>query len=290
MNYFDLHCDTAYECFKTGQRFYVNSLALSGIKGEVFERWCQTFAFFIKDDCPAPFSLYYKMYLVFLEKLKERPKNLTPVFSIEGGGVIERNIERLSKLKSDGCLFFSLAWNGETALAGGVNSTKGLTDLGTAAIKELNRLKIGLDLSHLNEASFWPALNIADFPLATHSNCYALCKHKRNLSDDALKEIKNKGGVIGICFYPEFLPHGVSVFEGVYKNICHLLSLDPDFENHIAIGSDFDGAKMDKTLDSVDKIPLLYDFLKRRGLSDELLDKIFYLNAQKYVENLTYKL
>lgn len=290
MNFFDLHCDTAYECFKTGQGFYVNSLALSGIKGEVFERWCQTFAFFIKDNCPAPFTLYRKMYLAFLEKLKEKPKNLKPLFSIEGGAVIEKDIQRLSALKSDGCLFFSLAWNGETALAGGVNSTKSLTDLGTAAIKEINRLKIGLDLSHLNEASFWSALNLADFPLATHSNCYALCKHKRNLTDDALKEIKCRGGIIGLCFYPEFLPREISVFEGIYRNIYHLLSLDGDFENHIAIGSDFDGAKMDKSLDSIDKIPDLYRFLKGRGLNDRLLFKIFYNNAQNYVENLTYKL
>ena len=282
MNFFDLHCDTPFECYKQNEGFYVNSLAVSGKAGEKFENWKQTFAVWIKDDIEYPFNTYKKILNSFKEKLKAAPKNLTPYFAVEGGAVIESDIDKLYELKRDGIKLLTLTWNGENTIAGGTDSDKGLTDFGKKTIEEMNNLKIGCDLSHLNTKSFYKAIEVADSPFASHSNCYSVCPHKRNLTDDKLKLIAQKGGIIGLTFYPLFL--GKNIYEKIYKNIFHLL--DAGLENNIAIGSDFDGAVMDKKLDNISKIPSLYSFLKQKGLDSLLLDKIFFKNADNFIAKI----
>ncbi len=280
MDYFDLHCDTPYECYFKNKDFYENDLSVSGKKGELFDNWKQVFAVWIRDDLEKPFEAYQKILNSFKEKLKKSPTNLTPYFAVEGGAVIEKNLSRIELLKNDGIRFLTLTWNGENNIAGGVKSDKALTDFGKEAIKELNRLKIGCDLSHLNKKSFYKAVEIADYPLATHSNCRAVLDAERNLTDEQIKLIAQKRGIIGLCLYPEFL--GKDVFNAIYKNIYHLLELG--FENNIAIGSDFDGAKMDTALNDISKIPSLYKCLEQKGIEKPILNKIFYKNAENYLE------
>lgn len=146
----------------------------------------------------------------------------------------------------------------------------------------MNRLKICADLSHLNEKSFYGAIELSDFPLATHSNCKSVYDNPRNLTDNQIKLIAQKGGIIGLCLYPAFL--GDHPFSGIWRNISHLL--DMGLENHISIGSDFDGAEMHEDLNSLDKIPSLYDFLGQKGLKKPLIDKIFFENAYNYIAKL----
>ncbi len=282
MDYFDLHCDTAYECYSKKQEFYVNQLAVSGESGRCFKRWAQTFAVWIRDDEPEPWGLYCDIMADFRAKIETRPPNLTPVFSVEGGSLLEDDADRIYALKNDGVKFLSLTWNGENRLAGGTATEKGLTDFGKRVIDKMNSLSIACDLSHLNDKSFYEVMARARFPLATHSNCRALCNNPRNLTDNQIKLLAEKGGVIGLCFYPEFL--GKDPFCGIYENIFHLCEMG--FENSIAIGSDFDGGEMDKSLDRVEKVPDLYSYLKCRGLKDSLLYKIFYKNAENYIAKL----
>ena len=90
---------------------------------------------------------------------------------------------------------------------------------------------------------------------------------------------------MGICFYPEFL--GGDTFESIYENIFYLC--DKGYEDNIAIGSDFDGAKMDKRLDDVSKVGAIYTFLEKKGLKRTLLDKIFYINANNFIAKLDKK-
>lgn len=277
-----MHCDTAYECFTKNELFYVNRLAVSGEQGLSFENWYQTFAVWINERTENPYLLYKNILKNFKEKLKEMPDNLTPLFAVEGGSVLENDAERLFELKKDGIRFLTLTWNGENAIAGGVKSKKGLTDFGRKTINLLNHLKIGCDLSHLNQKSFYSALETADFPLATHSNCKDICNHERNLTTDQIRTLCDKGGVIGLCFYPEFL--GKNVFEGLYRNI--FLLCDMGYENNVAIGSDFDGGVMDNSLKNLCQVPTLYDYLASRGLKSNLLNKIFSKNAHKFIAKL----
>ena len=106
--------------------------------------------------------------------------------------------------------------------------------------------------------------------------------NKRNLTDRQLKLIAEKGGIVGLNFFSAFL--GGDTFEKIYENIYHLLEMG--LENHIAIGSDFDGADMDSRLRSTADIPELYFKLSEKGISDRVLNKFFYENAFNYMGNL----
>lgn len=283
MKFFDLHCDTAFECYRKNEGFYVNRLGVSGVKGEVFEEWKQTFAVWIKDDLQNPFSLYQNIIKDFKQKLSKKPKNLTPLFAVEGGAVLEDDTDRLFTLKDDGIKMLTLTWNGDNNIAGGVKGENTLTDFGKRVIAKMNALSIACDLSHLNEKSFYEALDNAKYPLCTHSDCRALFDNPRNLNDNQIKALCERGGLIGLCFYPDFL--GEDVFEGIYKNIVHLSSFG--YEDNIAVGSDLDGGKMHKRLDDIGKVPELYAFLRAKGLENRLLDKIFYENANNYIAKVS---
>ncbi len=279
MDFFDLHCDTAYEMYAKKQDFLKNTLAVSAQKGEVFENWYQTFAVWLPENTKNPFNFYKAV----LRNLKAKLcGNVKPVFAVEGGTVLEEKIENLYKLKEDDIKILTLTWNGENAIAGGVKSNKGLTNFGKAVIKEMNALNMAVDLSHLNEKSFYKAVEIAEKPLATHSNCKEIFNNSRNLNDDQIKLIKEKNGIIGLNFYPQFL--GGNFYDAVYENILHLCNLG--CENNIAIGSDFDGADMPNEMCDIAKIPTLYAVLQQKGLKVELLRKIFFTNAYNFHLNL----
>lgn len=279
MDFLDLHCDTAYEMYVKNQGFENNNLAVSAKLGECFENWTQTFAIWIKETEENPF-LFYKNSLSHLKKsLRGKVK---PVFAVEGGSVIGNNIDLLYELQKDSIKFLTLTWNGENLIAGGAKSEKGLTDFGKSVIKEMNKIGMAVDVSHLNDKSFYSVIDRADKILATHSNCRSICNHKRNLTDEQIKLLCDKGGIIGLNFYPEFLGEGF--YESIYQNIFHLCEMG--FENHIGVGSDFDGAKMPNEMKNISKIPDLYLKLKQKGLKEDLLYKIFYKNANDFLANL----
>ena len=272
MRFFDLHCDTAYKMYTEKQGFYNNNLAVSGKKGEAFDSWHQTFAIWLPEDLENPFEFYKSVITHLKQNLNG---NVKPVFAVEGGTVLENESDRLYSLKKDGIKLLTLTWNGENAIAGGSKSEKGLTAFGKTVIDKMNNINMAVDVSHLNDKSFFEVIERAEKIIASHSNCRKICNHPRNLSDTQIKLICEKGGIIGLNFYPVFL--GDDVYEQIYRNIYHLC--DIGYENNIAIGSDFDGADMAKELYDITKISNLYAFLETKGLNNILLDKIFYKNA-----------
>lgn len=278
MNFFDLHCDTALECYKRNCDFCENDLAIDASSAKIFESWHQCFAIFVNDGTENPFEFYKTVLYNFKSKLNP-PRNLCPVFTVEGGVVIENDISRLESLKSDGIKAVTLTWNGENKIACGADCRGGLKPFGREVIKEMNNLKIACDLSHLNEESYFDCVEIGEYVFASHSCLKTVYDHKRNLSDAQLKILAQKGGVVGICFYPVFLGGG-NVFELIYENIYHLLSLG--LENHICMGSDFDGCETAPHLSKITQIPDLYHFLEQKGLNEKLLSKIFYKNALNF--------
>lgn len=279
MNLFDLHCDTPSALFK-------------GLKPAVsftdkIQKQVQICAVFVRDDKPYP-NNYYKAVLNDLKHKLNYPINdlsaeKLVILAVEGGAVLEGKTERVKELFSDGVSVLSLAWNGETELAGGVNTDKGLTQSGKAVIAEMNRLGMVLDLSHLNDKSFYKAVDLSNLPIATHSNSRSVCNHKRNLTDEQLRLLKEKGGLIGINFYPKFLGTE-NVFDNIYNHISYMLDLG--LINNIAIGSDFDGAEMSTELDCTEKTLLLYEHLEKKRLNMDILDKIFYENAMNFFKNV----
>ncbi len=282
MNYFDLHCDTAFELLKQNTNFTNTDLAVNFQVAECLENWFQTFAVWINDTAERPFNLYQEIIANLKDKLQNKPLNLTTIFSVEGGKVLEDDINRLYILKKDDIKMLTLTWNGENSIGGGCKSDKDLTDFGKKVILKLNQLKIATDLSHLNTKTFYKAVELSDFPIATHSNCFEICPNIRNLTLEQIKLIAQKNGLVGLTFFPDFL--GENVFEKIYENIYFLC--DKNLENNIAIGSDFDGGKMSPKLDNISKVITLYNYLLQRGLCKAVLEKIFYKNAYNFIAKL----
>ena len=280
MRYFDLHCDTPYECYRQQQPFSENALAVNAKKGACFEDWKQVFAIWIRDNHPAPYQLYQNILADFQEKLTACPPNLTPYFAVEGGAVIEDDLTRIAALKRDGVRFFTLTWNGQNRIAGGSLSEQGLTAFGREVITLLNREGISTDLSHLNDRSFYAAISCADYPVATHSNCRSVCNVARNLKDDQIRLIAEKEGLIGLCFYPPFLCG--EVIDALFCNIRHLCKMG--LEQYVAIGSDFDGGEMSEEVKTLSDLPSLYRKLGEMGIKESVLRNVFYENADRYIK------
>ncbi|HHW46304.1 MAG TPA: hypothetical protein GXX17_05265 [Clostridiales bacterium] len=304
MDYFDLHCDTLYECFRSKSSIYKNNFAVSIDKAN-FDRWCQVFAIWIPDGVQNPFSFFIEhlnfaktQFNEFGDYVKDcsdfdeidnavnSSRKCAAILSVEGGSVLEGKIENLYRLYQLGIRILTLTWNGKNEIASGIEAAGGLSPLGKRVLKEMNRLGMVADLSHLNEQSFYEAAEIATSIIASHSNCRAVHGHARNLTDEQLKVIKQKKSLVGICFYPEFLG-GKDVFDRVYANIYYLL--EQGLEHNIAIGSDFDGADMHEDLNDISKLPGLFDYLTLKNLKYETIQKIFFKNAYNFFANLLTK-
>lgn len=143
---------------------------------------------------------------------------IAALFGVEGGHMIENNIDYLYALAERGMKYLTITWNNSTEWASSAadeaKSTiatppKGLSLEGRRYIRELNRLGVIADLSHAGEHTFYDVLEESTKPvLASHSNCYALAPHSRNLKDGQIKAIAQNGGVIGINFYSAFIDPG----------------------------------------------------------------------------------
>ncbi len=279
MNFFDLHCDTAYKCYTQNLHFTDSTLAVNAAKAACLNEWHQCFAIFINDGIKNPFDFYNETLLYFKNQLNAKPKNLTPIFTVEGGLLIENDLSRVERLYKDNIKALTLTWNGENQIAGGADTNIGLKPFGRELIYELNRFGIATDLSHLNKKSFYSVIELADKPIVTHACCEYIYNHRRNIDDTQLELLTQKNGLFGLCFYPVFLGQG-DVFESIYKNIYHILELG--YEDYLSIGTDFDGADMSNKLLDISYIPLLYNFLNQRGISKKILSKIFFENAFDY--------
>ncbi|MEG2597764.1 MAG: membrane dipeptidase, partial [Oscillospiraceae bacterium] len=155
--------------------------------------------------------------------------------------------------------------------------------LGKKAVKELEKNHITIDVSHLNNIGFWELCEIAERPfIATHSNCFEVCPHKRNLDDLQIQEIIHRKGLIGINFYPIFV-NGESdaSFQEIRAHIRKILALGG--EDVIAVGSDFDGAAMPSRLNQIEKIPDWHQNLLKH-FDESVVEKITFKNAQRFFE------
>lgn len=245
----------------------------------MLDEWHQCFAIFINDGQENPFEYYKNVLHNFKDQLKISCNNLTPIFCVEGGLLIQNDLTRIEQMHTDGIRALTLTWNGENQIAGGANTDVGLKSFGKDVINELNNFDIMVDLSHLNKKSFYSALELSKTPIITHSALECVCNHRRNIDFFQLDALVRKGGIFGLCFYPEFLGNN-DVFEDIYKNIFYVL--DKGYENFLSIGSDFDGAVMSEKLYDISCVNALYQYLKNKNISKDVLDKIFFYNAYNF--------
>lgn len=209
------------------------------------------------------------------------------LLTIEGGEILEGSLERLREFSRMGVRAIGLTWNhpnelGNPAKLGG----GGLTITGQDMVKEMNRLHIAVDVSHLNERGFWDVERMCGPFMATHSNARSLCDHFRNLTDDQIKAIVDHEGFIGINFYPVFLSKDrPATLDDVFRHIEHMLDLGG--ENAVGFGSDFDGIDEKVVgLEHPGKFEALMELLEKHGYSERLCRKIAGENLVAFFHSL----
>ena len=193
---------------------------------------------------------------------------------------------RARGLHAAGLRSLGLVWSRRNAFATGVpfgfpgspDQGPGLTDAGRALVRACGELGIVVDLSHFNERGFWEVADLSDAPLvASHSNAHVLCASPRNLTDDQLRAIGERGGLVGINFFPGFLrADGAEDPETpitlIAEHAAHVAQVAGP--GCVGLGSDFDGATMPSALRDVTGLPALLDTLRSAGFTDVELEGI----------------
>ena len=208
----------------------------------------------------------------------------------EGAEPIDPHLDALEVYQRAGLRSLGLVWSRPNRFAHGVpfrfpgspDTGPGLTDLGRELVRACNRLRIMIDLSHLNEAGFWDVAALSDAPLvATHSNAHALCPSARNLTDKQLDAIRDSDGLVGVNFHVGFLrTDGADDPDTPLSAIADHLDylIDRLGVERVGLGSDFDGATMPHDLRDAAGLPRLIDTLRHRDYDDATLRKIAYEN------------
>lgn len=316
MNLFDLHCDTAGECFNKKLSLYDGDMHINLCKGENLDKWAQFFAIWIPDELRGAAAKEYfeKVLLNFQNEIKMNSdkiklcqgisdfkecltnKKCASFLACEGASPFAEN-GGIYLAKEMGVKLITLTWNAENEIGYGCQSgnDSGLKNTGKALLKDMERLNIVADVSHLNRAGFFDAVSSGAKVIASHSNSknvllktrrdsedkFFACR--RNLDDEQIRLLIECRGLIGINFCRSFLGDiGDDGFEAVYRHIAHILDLGG--ENVLAIGSDFDGCEIADELSGVDKICDLYRWLQVKGLPETMLQKIFFENAENFFE------
>lgn len=297
MNFFDLHCDSVTRSYQKGESIYDGALQFNCVKAENIKKLKQCFSLFLDDrlEGQAAFSYCNALYDKYLYETGNiycsGCSNITPILTMENCRGLGNNINSINYWKNMGVKMMGLTWNGDNALASGVkgNLKRGLTPFGRECIAKMERLDIVVDVSHLNERGFKDVCRFMTKPfVASHSNCYDIYPHPRNLRKYQLDFIAHTGGLIGLCFYKDFLcEKGESVLDAFYRNVYYLL--DKGYESSIAIGSDFDGCEGSEDIKGIESAIRVYEYLSERGIEEKILKNIFYNNAESFFSSLLFK-
>jgi len=197
------------------------------------------------------------------------------MLSVEGCEPFDPGLHVIEEYRRRGVRMAAITWNHENTLAypamGG--DTRGLKPYGLEAIRLMQKIGIAADVSHLNDAGVWDILEKCDLPpMASHSNCRALVNHPRNLSDDLLRAIFEKGGYVGVNFWPTIIGEPATI-DRIIDHIAHMY--DVGGEGKVGFGSDFDGIeRKPQGMNSPADFPRLIEGLRRRGFAEKDVEDI----------------
>ena len=230
------------------------------------------------------------------QALENKKKGLFSLFlGLENGsplGDSEDAFENLQKLYNAGVRYITLCHSTSNQICDSCASTtpkwNGLSPFGKKLVAEMNRIGMLVDVSHISDSAFYDVLACSTKPVvATHSSCRALADHPRNMTDDMIRELAARGGVIQINFYPVFLDSEFAArfsssgdldlerpsYKLIADHIDHVVSLVG--VDYVGIGSDYDGIEITPDgMEDISMMPKLFDELRSRGYSEEDLEKI----------------
>jgi len=162
--------------------------------------------------------------------------------TLEGVDCIGNDLSKLRVLFELGVMSVGLCWNHANLAADGVDEPRGggLTRFGKKIVELNNEYKVLTDVSHLSERGFWDVMELAKYPIASHSNAKSVCGHRRNLTDEQAEAMFKKGGMIHVVYHPPFIKeNGAATIDDLVRHIDHFCSLGG--VKQIGLGSDFDG-------------------------------------------------
>lgn len=324
MKYIDLHCDTLSLAFLKGKDSVtvmpegmadVERLHKANVLAQFFA------IFMLPEEEAAPEGIVIPGDDEYIEKLVrilhntvgENPDKIalarnalemevnvkmnkvSAFLTIEDGRSVEGNMEKLEKYYDMGIRLISLTWNSENCF-GSPNSTdaetmrKGLTPFGKEAVRRMEEMGMLVDVSHLSDGGFQDVADILHKPfVASHSNCREITGHPRNLTNEMIRTLADKGGVSGINFFGRFLnDKRVNVESRICDMVMHINHLVKyGGEDVVAIGSDFDGISGD-TFDvkSPLQMELLFDTMKKEGYTERQIEKFAYGNAVRVIRDV----
>lgn len=230
---------------------------------------------------------------------------ISGMLTIEEGGCCKGSLGVLRRMYELGVRMMTLTWNHENELASPnvvpgagtdaiwpcqPNTETGLKEKGYEFLAEMERLHIIADVSHLSDKGFWDIAEHSTRPFAdSHSNCRALAPHCRNLTDEMIRVMAEKGGLVGLNYCSGFLDDQPrpelcrSTTALMAKHAAHFKKVGGI--EILGLGSDFDGIGGRLELDSCAKLPLLADALQKEGFTEDEVEAIFYRNAQRFFED-----
>ncbi len=305
----DLHCDTIMQLLDHPDSgdLYRNTWKIDIEKLQKAHSKVQDFALFInlgetndpygryeemRNLCTTQIHLYgehiqHVLSYQDVESVYESGK-IGALMSIEEGGVLGGDLDKLKQAYQDGVRLITLTWNYPNGLGEPHcgEQHKKLTPKGLEFVEAMQDLGIIVDCSHLNDAGTEQLGDILDVPfIASHSNAREVTAHTRNLPDNLIKLIANKGGVIGLNFAQSFLGTSpVSRIDDIVKHGLYLINKGG--EDVVALGTDFDGIKPNTEIKDASEMYRLYDAFKEAGLSVEQCEKLFWKNADRLLKEI----
>lgn len=310
MRSIDLHCDTIMRLMESdgSEGLYHNSLCVDIEKLRQVNAQAQFFAMFInmqKDGDPLWRAL--KMIDRFFQELKANERyialaknysdfvknqeegKLSAFLTIEEGGALKGDLANLRNFYRLGVRLITLTWNYPNEI-GYPNIVaeyrdKGLTDFGREVVAEMNSIGMLIDVSHLSNQGFYDVAALAGKPfVASHSNAWSVTPHPRNLTDDMIKLLAAKGGVVGINFERLFLgDDAVSKIDDIVSHIQHIYKVGGS--EVLALGSDFDGISPELELAHIGQLGKLVDALELHGFQLADIEKICWKNALRVIKD-----
>ena len=315
--YFDAHCDTIWRCMaasggddgaglpptlQTGSGLLRNEGHVDLTRDALFARRGQFFALY--DDVKrlpdgTAWRRCCQMHDWFTAQLAENSGRIalcrsgaeadaavaagkTAAFlSVEGADLLDCGIEQLQTAAGWGVRLVNMVWNHANVLGGSCadDPDRGLSPQGRDFLRELERLGVYADVSHLSDPGFWDVFRMTERPMvASHSDARALCPHRRNLTDDMFRAVRDTGGVVGLNLYRDFV--GGASMDALVAHAEHFLSLDG--EKTLCIGGDLDGSRtLAAGMRGMEDVPQLYRALEKRGYGKALLEDIFWNNLRR---------
>lgn len=320
MKIIDMHCDTIMALMNTNNNIYQSDNMVDLQKLQKGNYLLQCFAMFVpyaskEEKNYSPFEVCNKMIDRYYQEIDNYKDIISPVFNyqdienniknnkisslltIEEGGVCLGNIEFLRNFYRLGVRMMTLTWNFKNEIASPnidyfkieknsntkpvPNLVDGLTDFGKEVVKEMNRLGMVIDCSHLGDKGFYDVIELSTKPIVcSHSCSRTICKHVRNMTDDMLLKLKQNRGVVGINYCHNFVKEDESeaTVKDLVKHITYIKNLIGI--DYIGLGSDFDGiSNKNIQLKDASMMGLLIDELINQGYTNEEIDKICYKNV-----------